>query len=380
MVGLNLSDNTSDILKPISNPTQNALNLKAPILNPTFQGNVQGITKSMVSLGLCDNTSDLAKPISTDTQNALDLKVSTTGDQTISGTKTFSGTPRLNQGFKLTDELSFEHTSNVNQNSITFESHGTKLYRQCIFKNFSLFSVQGSSFFVGATSIIGNQTIAGDCSIQTFAGQSGGNLSVSGTSTLTGNVTTGNDVSVGGDCTVTGDLSVNGNILGDTTYTGKQYIRSTEVLPNGSTVLQVRPICNVQHMLFNTTANNPSGILTWNVNFGAEYQNAVTQSIFPYQFKIYGISLNIDNDGVSGTYNFQFEQRYLVSDAYANTGTQASIVVSTNNDTSYLHIWAENDRPTIQQGYQVKCSFTTSNVSSTTNFREFNLTLHGYQF
>lgn len=47
---------------------------KAPKDNPTFTGNVGGITKTMVGLGNVDNTSDSNKPISTDTQIALDAK------------------------------------------------------------------------------------------------------------------------------------------------------------------------------------------------------------------------------------------------------------------------------------------------------------------
>jgi hypothetical protein len=59
--------------------------LKAPINNPTFTGTVNGITKSMVGLGNVDNTSDVNKPISTATQNALDLKVTAAGGTLSSG-------------------------------------------------------------------------------------------------------------------------------------------------------------------------------------------------------------------------------------------------------------------------------------------------------
>lgn len=62
---------------PISNAQQAALDLKAPINNPTFTGTVSGVTKSMVGLGNVDNTSDANKPISSATQTALNGKVST---------------------------------------------------------------------------------------------------------------------------------------------------------------------------------------------------------------------------------------------------------------------------------------------------------------
>ena len=48
--------------------------LKANLASPTFTGTVAGITKAMVGLGDVDNTTDLLKPVSTATQSALDLK------------------------------------------------------------------------------------------------------------------------------------------------------------------------------------------------------------------------------------------------------------------------------------------------------------------
>ena len=51
-----------------------ALELKANIASPTFTGTVGGITASMIGLGNINNTSDLLKPVSTATQNALNLK------------------------------------------------------------------------------------------------------------------------------------------------------------------------------------------------------------------------------------------------------------------------------------------------------------------
>lgn len=51
-----------------------ALALKANIASPTFTGTVAGISPAMVNLGNVNNTSDLLKPVSTATQNALNLK------------------------------------------------------------------------------------------------------------------------------------------------------------------------------------------------------------------------------------------------------------------------------------------------------------------
>ena len=51
-----------------------SLALKSTIASPTFTGTVGGITASMVGLGNLNNTSDILKPVSTATQNALNLK------------------------------------------------------------------------------------------------------------------------------------------------------------------------------------------------------------------------------------------------------------------------------------------------------------------
>jgi len=74
MVGLGNVDDTSDINKPLSTATIDALSSKANIDNPTFTGTVSGITKGMVGLSNVDNTSDSNKPISTATDLALSSK------------------------------------------------------------------------------------------------------------------------------------------------------------------------------------------------------------------------------------------------------------------------------------------------------------------
>lgn len=91
-IGLGNVDNTSDLDKPISSDTQDALDLKYDASNPagyvdsagasaaapvqsvnTYVGDVV-LDKSDVGLSNVDNTSDLDKPISTATQTALDGK------------------------------------------------------------------------------------------------------------------------------------------------------------------------------------------------------------------------------------------------------------------------------------------------------------------
>jgi len=91
-VGLGNADNTSDANKPVSTAQQTALNLKYDASNPANYVNAAGasaaapvqsvagktgavaLVKADVGLGNVDNTSDLNKPVSTATQNALNLK------------------------------------------------------------------------------------------------------------------------------------------------------------------------------------------------------------------------------------------------------------------------------------------------------------------
>jgi hypothetical protein len=81
-VGLGNVDNTSDLNKPISTATQTALDGKentitAGTTSQYYRGDktFQTLDKSAVGLSNVDNTSDVNKPISTATQNALDTKL-----------------------------------------------------------------------------------------------------------------------------------------------------------------------------------------------------------------------------------------------------------------------------------------------------------------
>jgi len=86
-IGLGNVTNTSDNNKPVSAAQQAALNLKANISSlgaVAFSNNYVDLTNkptaASIGLGNVDNTSDLNKPISTATQNALNLK---TDDATL---------------------------------------------------------------------------------------------------------------------------------------------------------------------------------------------------------------------------------------------------------------------------------------------------------
>ena len=57
--------------KPISSATQDDLDMKAPLLNPTFSGTIVGASKETANLANVDNTSGLNQSISNATQTAL---------------------------------------------------------------------------------------------------------------------------------------------------------------------------------------------------------------------------------------------------------------------------------------------------------------------
>jgi len=72
----------------LANRVNTLLSSKASLSNPSFSGNVTGITKLMVGLGLVDNTNDASKPVSAPTQSALNLKANI-------DSPTFTGTVNL---------------------------------------------------------------------------------------------------------------------------------------------------------------------------------------------------------------------------------------------------------------------------------------------
>lgn len=74
-IGLNKVDNTTDLEKPISNATQEALDLKA---NKDASGIVTNNWRAQLHINNVDNTSDADKPVSIAVQTALDKKADKT--------------------------------------------------------------------------------------------------------------------------------------------------------------------------------------------------------------------------------------------------------------------------------------------------------------
>jgi len=127
-VGLSNVDNTSDINKPISSATTAALNTKQDALVSgnnikTVNGNslvgsgAVTLTKTDVGLSNVDNTTDVSKPISTATQNALNNKQ----DALVSGTniRSINGTSILGTGnIVLTkNDVSLNNVDNTSDTS-----------------------------------------------------------------------------------------------------------------------------------------------------------------------------------------------------------------------------------------------------------------------
>ena len=114
MVDLGNVDSTSDLSKPISTATATALNLKAPIDNPTFTWTVGGLSKATVNLAYVDHTSDWEKPISTVTQTALDLKAPI-NNPTCTGTVLRNSKDMVN--LANVDNTSDLEKTNINSNT-----------------------------------------------------------------------------------------------------------------------------------------------------------------------------------------------------------------------------------------------------------------------
>ena len=124
-VGLDQVNNTSDVNKPVSAPTNAALSTKQPYAEkgfangyasldatgkvpaaqlPASTGGVSSVNgetgvvtidKADVGLGSCDNTSDLAKPVSTATQTALNLKQSLSEKTVANGYPSLDGSGKI---------------------------------------------------------------------------------------------------------------------------------------------------------------------------------------------------------------------------------------------------------------------------------------------
>ena len=185
--------------------TQTALDLKAPIANPTFTGTVSGVTSAMVGLGDVDNTSDANKPVSTATQTALDLKAPIANP-------TFTGDAKAETATAGDNDVSIATTAFVT-NAVSAATSGIFVdltTNQTIAgsKNFSNdITVQGLTIGKGGGSqstVIGdsaNATQANNTALgfMTLDGNSGADNTAVGTNAMRNSGTTSHTTAIGED-------------------------------------------------------------------------------------------------------------------------------------------------------------------------------------
>jgi len=206
-----------------SNPsgyiTASALTPYAPINNPTFTGTVSGITKAMVGLGNVDNTADAVKSVSyatssgnADTVDGYNVQVDGTGTdpntiyfKTTGGSVSVewddvSNTPTTVAGYGITDAVTTSGNQTVG---------GTKTFSSTITG-----SITGNAGTVtNGVYTSGDQTIGGNKTFSsTIIGSVSGNAG-----TVTNGVYTSGDQTIGGtktfSSTISGSIDGNANTV-----------------------------------------------------------------------------------------------------------------------------------------------------------------------
>ena len=99
----------------------------ATVHNPTFTGTVNGVTKDSIGLDNVDNTSDLNKPVSTATQNAINTVVSNTNTTFTSQLALINGhTNSINNiNTTLTSPLGLLNSNGSNLSSLITSTNNT---------------------------------------------------------------------------------------------------------------------------------------------------------------------------------------------------------------------------------------------------------------
>jgi hypothetical protein len=155
-VGLGNVDNTSDLNKPISTATQDALDTKEPA-NANIQAHIVAtnnphqVTKAQVGLGNADNTSDLNKPVSTAQQTALNLKVNTSVVGAANGVATLDNqgkVPFAQLPASVTGGMRFSGTINASAGTTEANAVGLDtLFTELTFANWATTSQQSTGIY-----------------------------------------------------------------------------------------------------------------------------------------------------------------------------------------------------------------------------------------
>jgi predicted acyltransferase (DUF342 family) len=202
----------------------------AKLESPHFTGTVTGITKSMVDLSNVDNTADINKPISNDTQNALNLKankanpiftgivqtttVSVQDNLYVLGDVSFNGKLFVNSDVSLNGNLTTvtQPNSDISIRVATTEFVKNQEYAQLSGANFKNdVSFNKNVAVVGDVSMNGRLFTEGDVVMKS-------NVFINGSMVLNGDISMnshsflGNSVSIKGTAAISGDLSLNGNM------------------------------------------------------------------------------------------------------------------------------------------------------------------------
>jgi len=162
------------------------INKYATLNSPTFTGNVGGITQTMVGLDQVDNTSDINKPVSNATQNALTLKANLVSPSFIGNTTlqsvSVSGKMLLLSDLSLNGNLITN--GSIQTKTPSFNDNSNLVATTSFVKNQNYANLSGANFS-GDISTAGNLSASGNVSFNNQLSV-GGELIVNGSiSTLT---------------------------------------------------------------------------------------------------------------------------------------------------------------------------------------------------
>ena len=156
------------------------INKYATLNSPTFTGNVAGITQTMVGLDQVDNTSDINKPLSTATQNALTLKANLVSPSFI-GNTTLQNVS-VSEKMVLLSDLSLNGNLITNGSILTktpnFNDNSNLVATTSFVKNQNYANLSGANFS-GDISTAGNLSASGNVSFNNQLSV-GGDLNVNG--------------------------------------------------------------------------------------------------------------------------------------------------------------------------------------------------------
>jgi len=219
----------------------------ATLASPTFTGTVGGITKSMVGLANVDNTSDINKPVSTATQNALNLKAniqnaSFTGTTSmnigaIANSLTVGTDMSLNGRLFVGGDLSLNGKASIRTPATSDNS--TQIATTAYVQNQGYATLSGAEF-IGNVTVDQNMHVVSNTKLDSmlYVGNDASfqsNIFVNGKTRFMGDATLNSGLSVSGDVSMNSRLFLNGDgsFNGNLNIAGNAYA-ATPVLTDNS--------------------------------------------------------------------------------------------------------------------------------------------------